>query len=60
MNDSTTEHINELYDNLSYFDMYFSSVLLFIFMTMVVILVFTYTSMMRNSEKIKQNWANEK
>lgn len=52
--------VNKLYDNLSYFDLYFSSVLLFLVMTIFVFLVYIYCSAMQNSQKIKNNWSNEK
>ncbi len=52
--------VNKLYDNLSYFDLYFSSVLLFFVMTIFVVLVYVYCSAMRNSQQIKNNWSNEK
>jgi len=52
--------VNKLYDNLSYFDLYFSSVLLFFVMTVFVVLVYVYCSAMQNSQKIKKNWSNEK
>ncbi len=52
--------VNKLYDNLSYFDLYFSSVLLFFIMTIFVVLVYIYCSSMRDSQKIKKNWSNEK
>ena len=52
--------VNKLYDNLSYFDLYFSSVLLFFVMTIFVVLVYVYCSAMRNSQQIKKNWSNEK
>jgi hypothetical protein len=57
---ASIEYINKLYDNMSYFDMYFSSVLLFIFLTLFVVLVNLYFSMLSNAETIKKNWANER
>ena len=57
---ASIEHINKLYDNMSYFDMYFSSVLLFIFLTLFVVLTNVYFSMLSNAETIKKNWAKER
>ena len=58
--EDSLKFVNKLYDNLSYFDLYFSSVLLFFVMTVFVVLVYVYCSAMRNSQQIKKNWSNEK
>ena len=58
--EDSLKFVNKLYDNLSYFDLYFSSVLLFFVMTIFVVLVYVYCSAMRNSKQIKNNWSTEK
>jgi len=56
----TTEFINKLYDNLSFLDMNTTSVLLFIFITFFVVVISTYFNIMKNSQKVKQNWESER
>lgn len=58
--DKTTKYINELYDNLSFLDMNTTSVLLFIFITFFVVVVFTYFNIMKDSQNVKKNWENER
>jgi hypothetical protein len=58
--DLTNKYINNLYDNLSFFDLNMTSVLIFLFITFFVILVTIYCSIMGNSKQIKNNWENEK
>ena len=60
INTSSADYINNLYDNLSFVDMNISSILLFIFITTFVILIYTYCSIMRNSADIKNNWESER
>lgn len=62
-NNERTTNINkiyELYDNLSYFDMYGNSVLLFIIITIIVIFVHLYCIVMKSSQEIKDDWVNQK
>lgn len=58
--DKTYKYIDNLYDNLSFIDSNISSVLLFIFLTTFVILLYTYFSINRNSASIKQNWNTQR
>lgn len=58
--DTTTNFINNTYDNLSYFDLYGNSVILFIFMTLFVFLVFSYCKVMQTKESIADDWVNQR
>jgi len=52
--------INETYDNLSYFDLYGNSVMIFIFMTLFVFTVFSYCKVMQSKEIIADDWTNQR
>lgn len=52
--------INKLYDKLSYFDLYGSSVLCFIIITIIIFLVYSYSVVMINALIIKSDWVNQR
>ena len=52
--------INNTYDQLSYFDIYGNSVIIFIFMTLFVFLVFSYCKIMQTKEAIADDWVNQR
>lgn len=52
--------INKLYDKLSYFDLYGSSVLCFILITIILFLVYSYSVVMINALSIKNDWVNQR
>lgn len=52
--------INKLYDKLTYFDLYGTSVLSFIIITIIVFLVYSYSVVMLNSSAIKDDWVNQR
>jgi hypothetical protein len=58
--DDTVKFINKTYDNLSYFDLYGNSVIIFILMTLFVFLVFTYCKIMQTKEDIAADWINQR
>lgn len=58
--DTTSNYINETYDNLSYFDLYGNSVIIFIFMTLFVFLVYSYCQMIQHKEAIASDWVNQR
>jgi len=58
--ESSSKQINTLYDGLSYYDLYGSSVALVIIITLMVFLGCSYFSLMLKSEHIKTNWAKER
>jgi hypothetical protein len=57
---NTTTYINNLYDNLSFVDLHFTSILSFLFLTTIVILAGIYCSIMKNSQEIINNWQIER
>jgi len=58
--EKSTTKINELYDKLNYLDVYSGSVLIFIFLSIILFLVISYTSVMKNIQPIKDNWSSER
>jgi hypothetical protein len=52
--------IENLYDNLSYFDLYGTSVLLFISITIIAFIIQSYFVTKKNMSAIKANWINER
>lgn len=52
--------INETYDKLSYFDLYGNSVIIFIFITLFVFIVFSYCKVMQTKEAIADDWINQR
>lgn len=59
MND-TLKFINETYDKLSYFELYGNSVMIFIFMTLFVFIVFSYCKVMQTKEDVANDWVNQR
>jgi len=60
MDNNSTQFINETYDNLSYFDIYGTSVFLFIIITLVVFSVFSFCKIMQKKEDVANNWNAER
>lgn len=58
--DDTIGFINKNYDKLSYFDSYGNSVIIFIFLTIFVFIVFLYCKVMQSKESIADDWANQR
>jgi hypothetical protein len=56
----STEYVNKLYDNLSFFELHFQSILIVLFMTVIVILVGTAGRIYSNANVIKKNWQAER
>jgi hypothetical protein len=57
---TTSQFINKTYDSLSYFDLYGNSVMIFIFITLFVFLVFSYCKVMQTKESIADDWVNQR
>lgn len=57
---NTIQFINNTYDNLSYFDLYGNSVIMFIFITLLVFIVFSYCKIMQTKESIADDWVNQR
>lgn len=60
IDESTFAFIDETYDNLSYFDLYGNSVVIFIFLTLLVFIVFSYCKIMQTKEDIANDWTNQR
>ena len=54
------KYINELYDGLSYYDMYGTTIMIFLILTMVVTFVYGYFQIMRVREDIANDWQNQR
>lgn len=59
LNESST-FINQLYDGLTYYDLYGSSIFLVCIVTFFVFLVCSYCSIMTRGEIIKKDWMNQR
>ena len=63
MNDNisqTSQFINGIYDNLTYYDLYGSSVFLFFILTIIVILALIFTKVMMAKGEISSDWNNQR
>jgi len=56
----TINFVNETYDKLSYFELYGNSVMIFIFMTLFVFVVFSYCKIMQTKEDVANDWINQR
>lgn len=52
--------INKLYDKLTYYDLYGSSMFVFFIVTLIVIMTILYCKAMNNSQEIKDDWNNQR
>jgi hypothetical protein len=59
-NNNNLPDIKKLYDNLTYFDSYGSSIIFLVVLTIALIMIYLYCSSMTNSQKIKQDWVNQR
>jgi hypothetical protein len=57
---NTTEYVNELYDKMSYFDMYGSTVVAFICLTLFVFCIYTYLQALQQKEALVNDWTNQR
>jgi hypothetical protein len=56
----TSKYIHKLYDKLTYFDMYGSSVILFLIITIIVFFVYTYCQVMQVRKEVADDWTNQR
>jgi len=56
----TSKYIHKLYDKLTYFDMYGSSVIIFLIITMFVFFVYTYCQVMQVRKEVAEDWTNQR
>lgn len=57
---TSTDKIKKMYSKLGYFDEYGTSIMFFIVLTIILLLIVSYTSIMENIKPIKDNWPNER
>lgn len=63
MNDdfeNTAKFINGVYDNLTYYDLYGTSIFLFFILTFITILAFLYSRILLSKEDIASDWENQR
>jgi hypothetical protein len=53
-------NITKMYENMTYFDQYGSSLLLFILITIMILLFMSYCFVMINMQPIKDDWKNQR
>lgn len=57
---NASKYINGLYDKLSYYDMYGSTIMIFIILTLFVFYVYTYCKVMQIKEDVASDWSNQR
>jgi hypothetical protein len=63
MNDDfekTANFINGVYDNLTYYDLYGTSIFLFFIITIIVILAFLFSRVIQSKDEIASDWENQR
>jgi hypothetical protein len=58
--DTSTKYINNMYDKLSYYDMYGTSIIIFLLITLFVFYVSTYYKVMQIRDSIASDWINQR
>ena len=57
---NTSKYINGIYDNLSYYDMYGTTIIIFILLTLFVFYVYTYYKVIQIQDEIANDWTNQR
>ena len=57
---SSSKIINKMYDNLTYYDLYGSSMFVFFIVTLIVVMTVLYCKAMHDSQEIKDDWNNRR
>ena len=57
---NSSKKINEMYKKVTYFDEYGGSVFLFILLTILLFIGYSYSVVMLNIKPIKENWPAER
>ena len=60
MDNINIKKISKMYENLTYFDQYGSSLLLFILISILLFIFYSYCFVMTNIEPIKNDWPNQR
>jgi hypothetical protein len=56
----SADKINKMYEGLTYFDQYGTTVFIFIILLIILFVIVSYTQVMRNVQPIKDDWINQK
>ena len=59
-NEKNIDKLNKMYDNLSYFDNYGTSVILFVILTIIVFVIHSYFMILTQIQPIKDDWVNQR
>ena len=57
---NASKYINGIYDNLSYYDMYGTTIFQFIILTLFVFYVYTYYKVMKIQKEVANDWTNQR
>lgn len=57
---NTSDYINKIYDKMSYFDMYGSTVVLFICITLFVFFIYTLFQAIQKKQALADDWTNQR
>jgi hypothetical protein len=57
---NASKYINGIYDNLSYYDMYGTTIIIFILLTLFVFYVYTYYKVIQIQDEIASDWTNQR
>ena len=57
---NTSKYINEIYDNLSYYDMYGTTIFQFILLTLFVFYIYIYCNIIQKKEEVLNDWTNQR
>jgi hypothetical protein len=58
--ENSANKVNKIYGDLSYYDVYGGSVMLFFVLMIILFLVYSYTTVMKSVQPIKDNWLQER
>ena len=58
--DAPTSYINKLYDNMSFFELHFQSILIVLLVSVIVILLATASKVLSKTNVLKTNWDAER
>jgi hypothetical protein len=58
--EKTANFINGVYDNLTYYDLYGTSIFLYFVITIIVVLAFLFSRVMQSKDEIASDWENQR
>jgi hypothetical protein len=57
---NTSEYVNKIYDKMTYLDMYGSTVVLFICITLFVFFIYTFFQAIQKKQALVDDWTNQR